>query len=155
LAFSAPSLLRRAAIDGVPRLLQLVWHWEAWPCHLPHHSFLRTLPLCCTGTARRSHTPPTILSPQVCRHRRLLQRKTRTDIARYHPTCHARGATESANVTWPTLLTGRDRQVLLAAGKLQWLLTCFTSVKCDTAKLAWRVVIVKFALERSSQCTEW
>ena len=35
---------------------------------------------CCTDTARRSQTPPTILSPQVYRNRRLLLRKTRTDI---------------------------------------------------------------------------
>ncbi len=61
----------------------------------------RTIPFSepCHSAARAqlvAHTPPTILSLQVCRHRRLLQRKTRTDIPRYHPTCHARGATASA-----------------------------------------------------------
>jgi len=75
---------------------QLVWQWEAWPSPLPHHSFLQTLPPC-TGTSRRSQTPHTTLSPEVCRHRRLLQRKTRTDIPRYDPTCHARGAVKWEN----------------------------------------------------------
>jgi hypothetical protein len=111
--FSTPSLLQRAAIDdrdATDDALPIAEGCYRWRASSPFSlsdtgrlglvlsrniPFLRTLPPC-TGTARRSHTPPTILSPEVCRHRRLLQRKTRTNIPRYDPTCHARGATASA-----------------------------------------------------------
>jgi len=55
---------------------------------------------CCKDTALRSQTPPTILSPEVCRHRRLLQRKTRTDIPHYDPACHERRATSSTETNF-------------------------------------------------------
>ena len=74
--FSTPSLLHRAAIDRSPSPLSLS---DTWPPPLDFRLqasekfYFAFSEACCTGTARRSQTPPTILSPEVYRHQRLLQ----------------------------------------------------------------------------------